>query len=536
MKKSNFISLKKIPKKSCFKPKDSFSNNHNQNYIFPNPINVSPLNKTQEDQYNESHTKEKKSLTPFKNSNHKYQKNVSINSKDLPIHKQKCISCLTSFNIEEKINSESLKSAIMRKLTTVNLSVKTFSKYKHFYFTKNDLDLKKNKNLSASLEMEKKFYIKRDQIYNKIESENKSSTSNFEIKKCLGGNNKKKYNSSYYRKKFYNMNNKNKAQLKGRNKNCYVNTDKKNNIGNISIDNILNRNTIEGRKRSFFCKTNIDLSLVSNNNNSYNSSASNITLISSNNSKIKNKYLNKGRKSYKLKTYNEGLQYLTKSIREEKSSSQNLSLPKITNPSFILLKNSKTLKNPPNINSSFNNKNLNFKSRNLPKQIQNKSKNLKIKKKILNINDINKNHISLSEMEFIVKNNLDCIKDIYKKRAKEDSVKFGEAMEKACFNCQPYEPIDDRIARINRNKQVFVNKANLNRIIEVNNAFRNGYEADIEDQKNTKELKEYNLEHVKLFHRVLDVTLPRFAKSKDFLNKTLYKYHQFQGKYFGVPV
>ena len=134
-------------------------------------------------------------------------------------------------------------------------------------------------------------------------------------------------------------------------------------------------------------------------------------------------------------------------------------------------------------------------------------------------------------MENIANYNIKIIKKILKKRIKMNSKILSNSMINLGENNYPYEIINKRISNRKIGQNIYINRANLSRLISVNKIVRNGFNED-DDINNIKKIKnfsrnfQYNKVHV----------LPKSVKTKHFSRSTIYRFNQFYGNYFGVPV
>jgi len=130
-----------------------------------------------------------------------------------------------------------------------------------------------------------------------------------------------------------------------------------------------------------------------------------------------------------------------------------------------------------------------------------------------------------------------CIKNNKKlmlKKIKNNSIRFCNSIDHINFICKPYEPINEETSKINLKRNNFFNIQNLERISKIKTIIRNGF--DIDDfECNGKYIKEFSKEYDLIADKALSGYLPKFAKKANFHNKTLLKYNNLNGKYFGFP-
>ena len=140
-----------------------------------------------------------------------------------------------------------------------------------------------------------------------------------------------------------------------------------------------------------------------------------------------------------------------------------------------------------------------------------------------------------NKLEEKVNNILINKKYLYYKKLKENAKKFCQRVRNLDYDCESYEQIDDTNCRINLGKQNLFNMGNLERIIKLKCIKDGGYSS--EDYEGSIEflrkcINEYNL----FCDKATSGYFPNFIKKDNFLNRTMIKYANLQGKYFGVPV
>ena len=181
---------------------------------------------------------------------------------------------------------------------------------------------------------------------------------------------------------------------------------------------------------------------------------------------------------------------------------------------------------------SYRNKKISFVNQNLPffNYYRNKNNN-SIKCNISNVNHFN-NEKRLFNLEKIVKNNTSAINHLIKLKAKKNSKLLSDSIQNFGENTVEYEMINPKSATNKKNRNSLINKSNLTRLIKVENVLKNGYYED-DDINSINELKKFKID----YGRTLKLGyLPKSVKTKDFLKSTMFKFNQYFGKYFGVPV
>ena len=147
---------------------------------------------------------------------------------------------------------------------------------------------------------------------------------------------------------------------------------------------------------------------------------------------------------------------------------------------------------------------------------------VKGKNKENNFEDNNKN-ISTNE------------KHLYYKKLKENAKIFCQKVRNLDSDCESYEKIDESNCKINLRKRNLFNMGNLERLIKLKCIKDGGY--SYEDYEESIEyLRKCINEHNLFCGKATSGYFPNFIKKEKFLCRTMIRYANFQGKYFGVPV
>ena len=99
----------------------------------------------------------------------------------------------------------------------------------------------------------------------------------------------------------------------------------------------------------------------------------------------------------------------------------------------------------------------------------------------------------------------------------------------------PYEPINEIISNRKIGQNIYMNAANLTRLIKVSKTVRSGFYED-DDINNIKTLKNYYKNPENAFKYFKYNNIPKSVKTNHFSRSTINRYNQYQGNYFGVPV
>lgn len=126
-------------------------------------------------------------------------------------------------------------------------------------------------------------------------------------------------------------------------------------------------------------------------------------------------------------------------------------------------------------------------------------------------------------------------KYFYYKRLKENAKKFCERIRNLDLDCKLYEKITNSNSKKNLQQQNYFNVGNLDRIVKLECIKDGSYST--EDYEGSgiflkKCFNEYNL----YCDKAISGYFPSFVKKEGFLNKTMIKYANLQGKFFGLPV
>lgn len=126
-------------------------------------------------------------------------------------------------------------------------------------------------------------------------------------------------------------------------------------------------------------------------------------------------------------------------------------------------------------------------------------------------------------------------KNLRYKRLKENAKIFSEKIKNLDLDCQLYEPINEITSKINLGKHILYNAGNLERIIKLQNIKYFGignedYEGNGIFLKKCFDDYNFNCD------KAISGYYPSYIKKEGFLHRTLIKYANLQGKYFGIPV
>ena len=126
-------------------------------------------------------------------------------------------------------------------------------------------------------------------------------------------------------------------------------------------------------------------------------------------------------------------------------------------------------------------------------------------------------------------------KYLYYKRLKENAKKFCDRVRNLDFDCESYEEIDNSNSKISLGKQNLINVGNLERIIKLKCIKDGGYSS--EDYEGNIEFLRKSIDEYNLFcDKITSGNFPNFVKKEKFFNRTMIKYANLKGKFFGVPV
>ena len=121
------------------------------------------------------------------------------------------------------------------------------------------------------------------------------------------------------------------------------------------------------------------------------------------------------------------------------------------------------------------------------------------------------------------------------KKLKKNSQKFCEDVLDLDRECESYEPIDDNTSKINLKKNNFFNIGNLDRIVKLE-CLKDDKYCNEDFEKSRSFFKKCNEANNFLCDKAIAGYCPSFIKKGKFLPKTMRKYNNLQGKYFGLPV
>ena len=233
---------------------------------------------------------------------------------------------------------------------------------------------------------------------------------------------------------------------------------------------------------------------------------------------------NKNRENIKDGGGGENLEDIMK--KEQLNHNYNLDLRKKKKLShtFIISKPSKFL------HSNRNKNRLSFFIPNIPSSSQSKTI---MSNSFSNINDF-KNEKEVN-YENIAKHNINIIKKILKNRMKKNSKMLSDSLINLGDDNLPYEPINEIISNRKIGQNIYINAANLTRLIKVSKTVRSGFYED-DDINNIKTLKNYYKNPENAFKYFKYNNIPKSVKTNHFSRSTINRYNQYQGNYFGVPV
>ena len=121
------------------------------------------------------------------------------------------------------------------------------------------------------------------------------------------------------------------------------------------------------------------------------------------------------------------------------------------------------------------------------------------------------------------------------KKIKNNAIKFCNSISHVDFMCRPYEPINEETSKLNLRRNIYYNLPNLERISKLETIIKTGFDED-DFENNGKYIKKFSKEYEVMLDKVHFGFLPKFAKKTGFKNKTLWKYNNLHGKYFGLPI
>ena len=126
-------------------------------------------------------------------------------------------------------------------------------------------------------------------------------------------------------------------------------------------------------------------------------------------------------------------------------------------------------------------------------------------------------------------------KYLYYKRLKENAKKFCERIRNLDLDCKLYEKITNSNSKKNLQQQNYFNMGNLDRIVKLECIKDGSYSTEDYEGSSIflkKCFNEYNL----YCDKAISGYFPSFVKKEAFLNRTMIKYANLQGKFFGMPV
>ena len=139
-----------------------------------------------------------------------------------------------------------------------------------------------------------------------------------------------------------------------------------------------------------------------------------------------------------------------------------------------------------------------------------------------------------NNLEKKVTNSLKKNKTLMINKIKDNSIKFCNSIDHIDFMCRPYEPINEETSKINLRRNNYYNLPNLERISKLETIIKKGFDED-DFEYNGKYIKKFSKEYDFMVDKALFGFLPKFAKKANFNNKTLLKFNNLKGKYFGFP-
>ena len=120
-------------------------------------------------------------------------------------------------------------------------------------------------------------------------------------------------------------------------------------------------------------------------------------------------------------------------------------------------------------------------------------------------------------------------------RLKENAKKFCDRIRGLDLDCKLYEPINEFNSKKNIERNVLFNLGNLDRIVKLDSIKDNGY-IDEDYEGSGIFLKKCSMDYNIYCDKAISGYFPRFVKKNGFLNRTMIKYSNLQGKFFGLPV
>ena len=144
------------------------------------------------------------------------------------------------------------------------------------------------------------------------------------------------------------------------------------------------------------------------------------------------------------------------------------------------------------------------------------------------------NEKGLLNLDNVVNHNVSVIKKILKDRAKKKSKILCDSINTLGKNNLPYELIDPRTASNKVWKKIYINNANLSRLINLMKTVKKGYYED-DLTNNINGLKSYSKNSTYINRSIKDNFLSKLVKNNHFSKSTIFRYNQSNGYYFGLP-
>ena len=120
-------------------------------------------------------------------------------------------------------------------------------------------------------------------------------------------------------------------------------------------------------------------------------------------------------------------------------------------------------------------------------------------------------------------------------RLKENAKKFCDRIRGLDLDCKLYEPINKFNSKKNVERNVLFNLGNLDRIVKLESIKDNGF-IDEDYEGSSIFLKKCSEDYNIYCDKAISGYFPRYVKKNGFLNRTMIKYSNLQGKFFGLPV
>ena len=126
-------------------------------------------------------------------------------------------------------------------------------------------------------------------------------------------------------------------------------------------------------------------------------------------------------------------------------------------------------------------------------------------------------------------------KYLYYVRLKENAKKFCDRIRGLDLDCKLYEPMNKFNSKKNVERNVLFNLGNLDRIVKLESIKDNGF-IDEDYEGSSIFLKKCSEDYNIYCDKAISGYFPRYVKKNGFLNRTMIKYSNLQGKFFGLPV